>query len=204
MAPSPKTIRMTPSRTITSQTLETLDPTERRGQKITYFRHVRHFQEDGPAEHKPGERVFSSGPHHSYYSYTVESAMQNNALNPLAFAHSEYELLIAETIEQIHRLSSLKGGEYAGDVDRLANFRRNAKDLELPMETVWRIYCAKHWDAVGQYIRDLQTGKQRTRLESIEGRLDDIIVYCILFKAMVREREREYESTAEGDPRKKS
>ena len=105
------------------------------------------------------------------------------------FAHSEYEELVEQTIEQIYQLSKLKGGEYAGDVDPPANFRRNAADLELPMETVWRVYCAKHWDAVGQYIRDLQTGKQRTRLESIEGRLDDIIVYCILFKAMVRERE---------------
>ena len=52
------------------------------------------------------------------------------------FAHSEYEELVEQTIEQIYQLSKLKGGEYAGDVDRLANFRRNAADLELPMETV--------------------------------------------------------------------
>lgn len=56
-----------------TDTLATLDLHEKPGQKITYFRHVRHFQDDGPIETKPGERVFSSGPHHSYYSYTLES-----------------------------------------------------------------------------------------------------------------------------------
>jgi hypothetical protein len=105
-----------------------------------------------------------------------------------AFTHADYSRLLADTIDQIVSLSKNKGGEYAGDVDRLANFRRNGVDLDLPMEVIWRVYCAKHWDAVGQYIRDLQSGKQRTRLEPISGRVDDMIVYLILFKAMLVER----------------
>jgi len=105
------------------------------------------------------------------------------------FSHNKFNALIDETYETIRRLSTLKGGEYSGDSDRLANFRRNGEDLELPMETVWRVYAAKHWDAVGQYIRDLQHGKTRARLESIEGRVDDLLVYLLLFKAMVREKE---------------
>ena len=109
---------------------------------------------------------------------------------PVTFSHARYDALVAETFETVKRLSKLKGGEYAGDDDRLANFRRNAADLDLPMETIWRIYAAKHWDAVGQYIRDLQTGKTRERLEPLAGRLDDLIVYCLLFKAMLDERQR--------------
>ena len=105
-----------------------------------------------------------------------------------SFSHSRYGALVEETIATIRELSALKGGEYAGDEDCLANFRRNGKDLDLPMETVWRVYAAKHWDAVGQYIRDLQDGTARKRLESIEGRADDLIVYLLLFKAMIRER----------------
>jgi hypothetical protein len=105
------------------------------------------------------------------------------------FSHEQYALLVEQTIAQVKSLSSLKGGEYAGDVDRLANFRRNGERLGLPMETVWAVYAAKHWDAVMQYVQDLCSGRERERLEPLAGRLDDIIVYCILFKAMLEERD---------------
>lgn len=104
------------------------------------------------------------------------------------YSHERYAALVSETIEQINQLSSLKGGEYAGDVDRLANFRRNANNLGLEMEQVWAVYAAKHWDAIMQYVRDLASGTVRERLEPISGRLDDLIVYAILMKAMVDER----------------
>ena len=105
------------------------------------------------------------------------------------FSHEKYAALVEETVEKINSLSKLKGGEYAGDVDRLANFRRNGEALGLPMEAIWHTYAAKHWDAVTQYIKDLLQHKNRDRLEPLSGRLDDIIVYCILFKAMLAERE---------------
>ena len=104
------------------------------------------------------------------------------------FSHEDYAALVDETIEQINRLSKLKGGEYAGDVDRLANFRRNGLAMDLPMEVIWHTYAAKHWDAVTQYILDLRRGTARVRAEPLAGRLDDIIVYCILLKAMLVER----------------
>lgn len=105
------------------------------------------------------------------------------------YPHSRYDALVEETVANLKRLGQLKGGEYAGDNDRLANFRRNAEAIGVPMETIWAVYAAKHWDAVMQYVKDLQTGKTRARLEPLAGRLDDIIVYCTLFKAMLEERE---------------
>lgn len=113
------------------------------------------------------------------------------ATNPVSprYSHERYTELVEETVANIKKLSALKGGEYAGDVDRLMNFRRNAIALSLPMESIWAVYCAKHWDAVMQYVQDINSGKDRIRLEPISGRLDDIIVYCILFKAMIEERE---------------
>lgn len=107
----------------------------------------------------------------------------------MIYPHSAYAELVEQTVKKINELSELKGGEYAGDVDRLANFRRNGAKLGLPMEAIWHTYVNKHWDAVEQYIRDLLEGKTRPRLEPLSGRLDDIIVYCILFKAMLDERE---------------
>lgn len=107
------------------------------------------------------------------------------------FTHADYDRLVSSTIDNIKELSVLKGGEYAGDVDRLANFRRNGNALGLPMEAVWAVYAGKHWDAIQQYCQDLINGKTRARLESIAGRADDLIVYAILFKAMVMERGRD-------------
>jgi hypothetical protein len=106
------------------------------------------------------------------------------------FSHIEFERLVKDTFETVMELGKLKGGEYSGDTDRLLNFRRNGADLELPKETIWRVYAAKHWDALGQYIKDLQHNRTRPRLESLEGRCDDLIVYLLLFKAMLREKSR--------------
>lgn len=108
--------------------------------------------------------------------------------DPRRFSHDRYDQLVTDTVEQIHSLSILKGGEYAGDGDRLANFRRNAAALDLTMEQVWAVYTAKHWDAIIQYVKDTAAGVSRPRTESISARLDDLIVYAILMKAIVVER----------------
>jgi hypothetical protein len=100
------------------------------------------------------------------------------------YSHERYNKLVDATVHQLKELSRLKGGEYAGDTDRLANFRRNAEALGLKQEQVWSVYAAKHWDAIMQYIKDVGAGKERERMESITGRADDLIVYLVLFKAI--------------------
>ena len=104
------------------------------------------------------------------------------------YTHKRYEALLEFVKDEMQSLAKLKGGEYAGDDDRLANFRRNAAALGLPMESVWGVYCAKHWDAIMQYIKDENNGVERERLEGLEGRAMDIIVYMTLFIAMLDER----------------
>lgn len=104
-----------------------------------------------------------------------------------SFSHDRYNQIIETTVAEIRKLGELKGGEYAGDTDRLANFRRNGENLGLPMATVWAVYAGKHWDAINQFIKDERNGKERVRLESIEGRVDDLLVYLILFKCILEE-----------------
>lgn len=99
-----------------------------------------------------------------------------------------YNLLVRTTMEKVEELGVLKGSEYAGDVDRLANFRRNAERWGMTMEQCWGVYVSKHYDAVQQYVQDLASGKDRKRMESLGSRIDDIIVYMLLFKAMLDER----------------
>lgn len=107
----------------------------------------------------------------------------------MVYKPEDYTRLTDETVDNLIKLSKLKGGEYAGDVDRLANFRRNAAALGLSMEQIWAVYAAKHWDAIMQYIKDLGNGITRERMESISGRADDLIVYMVLFKAICEERD---------------
>lgn len=106
------------------------------------------------------------------------------------FTHAEYNKMLDETFSTIRELSTKKGGEYAGDTDRLLNFRRNADAAGTTKELIWRVYVSKHWDAIMQYEQDIRNGKTRDRLESLESRVDDIIVYMLLFKAMLRENSR--------------
>lgn len=113
---------------------------------------------------------------------------RSSTKNSSGYSHEQYAKLVQETVHQIEELSRLKGGEYAGDTDRLANFRRNATALGLNLEDIWAVYAGKHWDAIQQYVKDLREGKSRERLESISGRADDLIVYCILFKAILEDR----------------
>lgn len=103
----------------------------------------------------------------------------------------EFEVVVKDTMDAINQLLLIKGGEYAGSDDRLANFKRGElRTGAHPFQVLW-IYLSKHIDSVETYIKDIATGKTRTRSEPIEGRLDDIINYCILMKALIKEKETE-------------
>ena len=106
----------------------------------------------------------------------------------VGYTHTRWAKMIDETFDEVRFLAKAKGGEYSGDQDRLKNFRRQAADLDVPKELVWRIYAGKHWDAVNQYVHDLVHGVKRERMEPITGRIHDLIVYLLLLKAMEEER----------------
>lgn len=105
------------------------------------------------------------------------------------YSHQRYDELLEEIFADMKRLAKLKGDEYAHGDDRLDNFRRNAADVGVTMETCWRIYAGKHWDAITQYVKDQQSGTGRERMEGIRSRALDLMVYLTLFIAMVEEQE---------------
>lgn len=106
--------------------------------------------------------------------------------------HQEFdEKIFQPTIKQMQELGRVKGGEYSGDADRLDNFKRNAAALGLDPLQVWAVYAAKHWDSLMTFIRDITEGKtDRPRSEAIDGRADDLLVYMMLFKALLLERQK--------------
>lgn len=103
------------------------------------------------------------------------------------FSYKDWDVLVQQAVENIQFLAKSKGGEYTDGQDRLSNFRRNGNALGLRMEQIWAVYAGKHWDAITTYIRDMGTGTLRVRTEPIAGRVDDMLTYLLLFKAMLVE-----------------
>lgn len=69
-------------------------------------------------------------------------------------------------------------GEQKGD--RIAAFKRIAKDIDITPEKAWAVLCQKHWGAVMKYVKD-----GIVESEPIEGRITDIINYMILLAAII-------------------
>lgn len=99
----------------------------------------------------------------------------------------DFSALVTSTVSEINRLLVVKGGEYAGSEDRLANFKRGAALVGVTPLQVAFIYASKHYDGIASFVRTAAEGTPRLSSEPIEGRFDDLINYCLLMKALVRE-----------------
>lgn len=101
--------------------------------------------------------------------------------------NEDFERLVDQTIVDLKQLLLVKGGEYAGSEDRLANFKRGAQLTGTTPLQVAFIYASKHYDAVATFVRDEASKTERPRSETIVGRLDDLMNYCLLMKALAQE-----------------
>ena len=96
----------------------------------------------------------------------------------------EFNLLIDKTFIKIEELSATKGSEYAAGSDRLENFKTNGLVFGVPPESVCGIFMDKHYRAIQSFIR---TGIVYS--EPIEGRIDDCILYLLLLKGIIKDKE---------------
>lgn len=101
----------------------------------------------------------------------------------------ELDSLVHQTFAEVNRLLVVKGGEYANSEDRLANFKRGAALTGCTPLQVLFIYMSKHYDAVASFVQTSAKGEARPSSEPIEGRLDDLINYALLAKALIKESE---------------
>lgn len=103
---------------------------------------------------------------------------------------ADFEVLVERIRKETTELLVIKGREYAGDADRLANFKRGAALTGVDPLTVLFIYMSKHYDALATYIRDNQAGDTMPVLsEPITGRVADLINYCVLAWALIEEKQ---------------
>jgi hypothetical protein len=79
-----------------------------------------------------------------------------------------------------------KGDEYARG-DRLSNFKEIAVMLKCTPEKALLSLVAKHWIAMCDFVRDIDTGKVQS-MDRWREKTGDIRRYMILLEAMVEER----------------
>lgn len=64
----------------------------------------------------------------------------------------DFDKLVEEVMSVTGDLLISKGAEYAGNADRLANFKRNAEKNGQLITEVWKTYYGKHADAIDSYF----------------------------------------------------
>lgn len=107
----------------------------------------------------------------------------------------EFRRLLDETHQTLVQLTSSKGEEYSRDTDQLANFKRQAEELNATPEKILMVYLNKHLDAIKSFVK---TGKLYS--EPIEGRIDDAILYLILLKGIVLDDQNRFAFPTEPKP----
>jgi hypothetical protein len=91
------------------------------------------------------------------------------------------------TFDNIDRLLNTKGEEYSSDVNRFENFLEAANmDSTTPERALWN-FMLKHVVSLKKFVFELVTPKRRSQAKWTE-KIDDIITYLILLKAMIRRR----------------
>lgn len=101
---------------------------------------------------------------------------------------SEFTTIRRATYLRLDALNDVKSGEYAQDSDKLANFKEAANRLGGLPEQILLVYLDKHYAAICNFVKDLAAHTVRPRSEPIDGRVDDAILYLLLFKALLHER----------------
>jgi hypothetical protein len=103
--------------------------------------------------------------------------------------HDEFLALQEATFDRIRRLTETKGEEYKVNDDQLSNFKEQAEDFGASPVLVLAYAMGKHYNSWKTYVRDTVAGRAREVSEPIESRLDDLILYCILAKALKHDLE---------------
>ena len=99
----------------------------------------------------------------------------------------QFDEVVKQTVEQITKLLRTKGEEYSKGDDLLSHFKDVGKALGLSPLQVAMVFASKHYVTLEKYVFHSAAGFNQIFSEPIEGRLDDLINYCILMKALIVE-----------------
>lgn len=102
----------------------------------------------------------------------------------------DFAEMLARMEEEEHKIMGTKGMEYTrgnADTDRLANFYRLGKELDLDPKIILWVYLSKHIDSIACYIKKGQEYSE----ERIESRIHDARNYLALLNGLIEEQKKE-------------
>lgn len=105
---------------------------------------------------------------------------------------AEMSLVFEKVWSEIGVLREAGQKEYAHrEENAFANFERVGESLGMSRERVLMVYLLKHLDGISAY-----TQGHRSQREDVRGRINDAIVYLLLLRGMVDEKETAFEVPA--------
>ena len=112
-----------------------------------------------------------------YYYWGWNDALKKESLS---MNYDEEMAVFDDITAACKTLLSQKGDDYSGREDRLLNFKRLGKELNLPPRQVLWVYFRKHLDAITSYVRD---GKLES-CEDLRSRVLDAVNYLVLLECL--------------------
>ena len=100
---------------------------------------------------------------------------------------TEFYKIYDSAINRITNVVKCKHEEYGEDSDYFYNFNRGAEILGVPTAEVLAAYMTKHTVSVYDIIKEFSIGG-KVSIPQVEEKITDMIVYLLLFEAMVREK----------------
>lgn len=96
---------------------------------------------------------------------------------------NELEEVMDKVFEECRGLRQAGQKEYAHDTENaMANFERIGAELNMSREQILWVFARKHIDGIVAHING-----HKSQRESVFGRINDLIVYLILYRGMVEE-----------------
>ena len=105
---------------------------------------------------------------------------------------NRFEQIVDETLNQIKSTLIEKGREYRRNSDPFHNFNQGARITGLIREKVLDGMLLKHEVSIADITNDLVDGKL-PKIETVEEKFGDNLIYLILKKASIIDRIEQYE-----------
>lgn len=96
-------------------------------------------------------------------------------------SHAWVSDVMERMFEECRGLRSAGQKEYArADDNSFSNFEEDARASAISREAVLAIFANKHWRGIRSFI-----GGHRSQREDVRGRINDMVVYLVLLRAML-------------------
>lgn len=98
-----------------------------------------------------------------------------------------FDIEVQSTLQKINQLLVVKGKEYRRNDDPFHNFNVGSKITGFIPERVLDGFLMKHVISYRDMLNDIEEGKL-PKIETVEEKFNDILVYFTIQKAMILER----------------